>query len=219
MELRKTSSEKDIEKAYSRLSYVYGGFENFFEGKLRNRSLDLFNVKSGDKVLEIGFGTGYNLVELAKIAGDKGMVYGVDLTQEMINISKKRLDKNNLEKRAKLTKGNAKKLPFKNNLFDKVYISNVLEILSEKDIKRVLNEIKRVLKPKGKICVIDVAKKGYEKSLFMKFYLFLNKNFPSYTSSPIDAEIYLKKSKFKIIKKEIVKIFGFFPMQVVIGRI
>mgnify|MGYP001563984900 CR=1 FL=1 len=219
MKLRKTSSEKDIEKAYSRLSYVYEGFESFFERKLRNRSLELFNVKRGDKVLEIGFGTGYNLIELAEFVGEKGMVYGIDLTQEMIDISKKRLKTNNLQKRAKLTKGNAKKLPFKNNLFDKVYISNVLEILSDKDINVVLNEISRVLKPKGKICVIDVAKKGYEKSLLMKFYLFLNKNFPSYTSSPIDAEVYLNKSKFKIIKKERIKIFGFFPMQIVIGKI
>ena len=179
--MRKTSSSKDIKKAYSRLSYVYSIFESFFEKKLRRKSLELLKVNKGDVVLEIGFGTGYNLVELAKLVGDSGRVYGIDLTEEMIEISKKRLKKKNLEKRVKLIKGNAKRLPFKNNSFNIVYISNVLELFSDKDIKKVLKEIKRVLKINGKVCVIDVAKKGYENSKSLKIYLWFNKKFPSYT--------------------------------------
>ena len=216
--MRKTSSSKDIKKAYSRLSYVYSIFESFFEKKLRRKSLELLKVNKGDVVLEIGFGTGYNLVELAKLVGDSGRVYGIDLTEEMIEISKKRLKKKNLEKRVKLIKGNAKRLPFKNNSFNIVYISNVLELFSDKDIKKVLKEIKRVLKINGKVCVIDVAGNGYENSKLLKIYLWLNKKFPSYTSSPIDAEKYLKNSRFKIIKKEMVKILKFFPMQIVIAK-
>jgi len=216
--MRIVSSSKDIKKAYSRLSYIYGIFESFFEKKLRKRSLDLLEVNKGDLVLEIGFGTGYNLIELAKLVGDNGKVYGIDLTPEMIEISKKRLKKNNLEKRVKLVQGSATKLPFGGNSFNIVYVSNVLELFSDKDIKKVLKEIKRVLKINGKVCVIDVAKTGYENSKSLKLYLWFNKKFPSYTSSPIDAEKYLKNSRFKIIKKEMVKILKFFPMQIVIAK-
>ena len=216
--MRKTSSSKDIKKAYSRLSYVYTIFESFFEKKLRRKSLELLKVNKGDVVLEIGFGTGYNLIELAKLVGDNGKVYGIDLTPEMIEISKKRLKKNNLEKRVKLVQGSATKLPFGGNSFNIVYVSNVLELFSDKDIKKVLKEIKRVLKINGKVCVIDVAKTGYENSKSLKLYLWFNKKFPSYTSSPIDAEKYLKNSRFKIIKKEMVKILKFFPMQIVIAK-
>ncbi|MEK6873506.1 MAG: methyltransferase domain-containing protein [Nanoarchaeota archaeon] len=214
---RKTSSSKDIKKAYSRLSYIYGIFESFFEKKLRRKSLELLKVNEGDLVLEIGFGTGYNLIELAKSVGENGRIYGIDLTSEMIEISKKRLKKKNLEKRVKLVRGSATKLPFGRNSFNIVYISNVLELFSDKDIKKVLKEIKRVLKTKGKVCVIDVAKTGYENSKSLKLYIWFNKKFPSYTSSPIDVEKYLKNSGFKILKKDIVKILKFFPMQVVIG--
>src|SRR3989344_1944248 len=203
--MRIVSSSKDIKKAYSRLSYIYGIFESFFEKKLRKRSLDLLEVNKGDLVLEIGFGTGYNLIELAKLVGDNGKVYGIDLTPEMIEISERRLNKNNLGKRVKLVRGSALKLPFSKNSFNIVYISNVLELFSDKDIKKVLKEIKRVLKINGKVCVIDVAKTGYENSKSLKLYLWFNKKFPSYTSSPIDAEKYLKNSRFKIIKKEMVK--------------
>ena len=216
--MRIVSSSKDIKKAYSRLSYIYGIFESFFENKLRKRSLDLLEVNKGDLVLEIGFGTGYNLIELAKLVGDNGKVYGIDLTPEMIEISKKRLKKNNLEKRVKLVQGSATKLPFGGNSFNIVYVSNVLELFSDKDIKKVLKEIKRVLKINGKVCVIDVAKTGYENSKSLKLYLWFNKKFPSYTSSPIDAEKYLKNSGFNIIKKEVVKILKFFPMQIVIAK-
>ncbi len=216
MSIRKTSSEKDIKKAYSRLSHVYGIFENFFENKLRKKSLEFLDIQEGDKVLEIGFGTGYNLVELAKSVGDNGKVYGIDITPEMIEISRKRLIKNNLEKRANLVQGNSKKLPFNNNSFNIVYISNVLEILSDKDIKIVLKEIKRVLKPKGKICVIDTSDNENYKTV--KFYLWLNKKFPSYTSYPIDVAKFIKYSGLKIIRKDIINIIKFFPMQIVIAK-
>ena len=216
--MRIVSSSKDIKKAYSRLSYIYGIFESFFENKLRKRSLDLLEVNKGDLVLEIGFGTGYNLIELAKLVGDNGKVYGIDLTPEMIEISERRLNKNNLGKRVKLVRGSALKLPFSKNSFNIVYISNVLELFSDKDIKKVLKEIKRVLKTNSKVCVIDVAKTGYENSKSLKLYLWFNKKFPSYTSSPIDAEKYLKNSGFNIIKKEVVKILKFFPMQIVIAK-
>lgn len=218
MNTRKTPSEKDLKKAYSNLSHVYGIFESFFEKKLQMRSLELLDVRKGDSVLEIGFGAGYNLIELAKLVGENGKVYGIDLTHEMIKITRKRLEKNNFAKRVKLIEGNATKLPFSKNLFNIVYVSNVLELFSDKGIKKVLNEIKRVLKANGKICIVGVAKKDYENSIYLRFYGWLNKKFPSYTSLPIYSEKYLSDFGFKIIKTDIVKIFRFFPMQIVIGR-
>ena len=216
MNKRKTSSEKDIKKAYSNLSHVYGVFESIFENNIRKKSLELLDVRKGDRVLEIGFGTGYNLVELAKAVGDNGKVYGIDLTPEMVKITRKKLIKNNLLNRVKLIQGSATKLPFGRNSFNIVYVSNVLEILSDKDTKIVLKEIKRVLKPKGKICVIDTS--DNENYNAVKFYIWLNKKFPSYTSYPINVPKFIKHSGLKIIRKDIINIIKFFPMQIVIAK-
>ena len=110
----------------------------------------------------------------------------------------------------------AANLPFEDGSVDGIICQSLLEHVADADV--VIGEIKRVLKTKGKVCVIDVAKKGYENSKSLKIYLWFNKKFPSYTSSPIDAEKYLKNSRFKILKKEMVKILKFFPMQIVIAK-
>ena len=213
---RNISSEKDIKKAYSKLSRIYGFFEGFFERKLRKRSLELLNIKPSNKILEIAFGTGHNLVDFGKIINDKGKIYGVDLTPEMIEKSRNRLKKNNLLDKVKLFQGNAKKLPFKNNSFEVVYISNAIELFSDNDIMIVLNEIHRVLKSNGKVCVIDTS--NNEKYKIVKFYKWLNKKFPSYTSSPIDINSFVKNAGFKIIYEDQIKLFGFFPENIVIAK-
>lgn len=213
---RKTSSEKDVKRAYSNLSKIYGFFEGFFERKIRKRSLELLKIKPNDRILEIAFGTGYNLVELARITNNKGKVYGIDLTPEMVEKSRKRLIKNNLLNKVKLYEGNAKKLPFKNNSLDVVYLSNFLEILSDKDIKLVLKEILRVLKSNGKICIIDTSNNTNYKTV--RIYKILNKIFPSYTSSPIDINKFTINAGFKILHKDSIKLFGFYPENIIIAK-
>lgn len=208
--MRKTSSQKDVKKAYSVYSSIYSIFEGPFLKKARNRSLELLEIKKSDKILEIGFGTGITLKEFVKIVDGKGKVYGIDLTPEMVEKARKRIGG-----KADLREGSATKLPYKDNMFEIVYLSNILEILSDKDIYKVLSEIKRVLKPNGKVCIVGTSNK---KNKTLKVYLWLHNKFPSYTSDPINPAIYLKKSEFKILKEEDVAILGIYHLGIVIGK-
>lgn len=196
---------EEIKKAYKNLSPIYGLFENFFERKLRKKALDMLDIKKTDKVLEIGCATGYGLLDISK---KTNKVYGIDLTPEMVKKSKKR------NKTAIVSEGNATKLKFKNNSFNKVYISNVLEILSEKEKVKALKEIKRVLKKNGKICIVDTEDSN---SIKIKFYKFLHKLFPNYTSTPINIKETLKD--FKNVKTDSENIFGIFPMGIGVGTV
>lgn len=95
-------------------------------------------------VLELGIGPGRIAVEVVK----RDVKYtGIDISDTMINISKKRLG--DIENTHIFKRDIATGLPFKNNLFDLVYSIRVLKYLNIKDIEKVLHEINRILDDNG----------------------------------------------------------------------
>lgn len=106
--------------------------------------VDLLPHKKDQKFLDIGCGDGV-LLSLIK----KGKLYGVDLDQDSLNFASTKIQ-------AKLIKAKAEKLPFKNNFFDVVIATEIIEHLSRPQL--MLQEIKRVLKPGGKIIITTPLK-------------------------------------------------------------
>jgi len=210
----------DIKATYAKLSKIYAILEERFEKKLREKGLELLDVQKGEVVLEIGFGTGCSLVEIAKSVGETGKAYGIDLTPEMVKLSKKRLEKEGLEERAELQEGNARKMSYRDNMFDAVYMASTLELFDTPDIAKVLREIKRVLKPTGRLGVVSIAKEGHEDSKILKFYEWLHQKIPKYASCrPIYVEDSIKDTGYKIIKTEEMMIAKLFPMKIVMAKL
>ncbi len=102
------------------------------------------------EVLELGFGNGKLLIELAK----KYKVTGLDYSQNMLTVARRRLLKKGL--RAKLVLGNMEKLPFKAKSFDTVVATFSFNGVVDHD--KCMKEVVRVLKPKGKLIIVDVCK-------------------------------------------------------------
>lgn len=212
--LRVKADDSAMKKMYAKFSKIMGLIEKS-EKSLRNRSINLLNLKKGDKVLEIGFGRGSALIQISKIVGENGEVYGIDLTPEMLEITHKNLTKHNISN-VKITEGDGRDLPYKKDYFDAVYISSTLELFDNPDIPVVLEEIKRVLKPQGKLCVVSIPKKNRESSLGVRLFEWSHITFPKYASCrPIYVEDSIKNAGFKIIKAEVMGII--FPMKIVIA--
>ena len=109
-----------------------------------------------DKILDVGFGSGNNLIFFNTLGFD---LYGVELTQKICQKTKK--DFNKLKIKATLKVGNNKKLFFKSNFFDFLISWDVIHY--EKNLtsyKQSLNEYTRVLKPNGRLIISTVAPKS-----------------------------------------------------------
>lgn len=122
-------------------------------------------VKDGDKVLDVGCGNG-RFLELLK---GKNIDYiGIDYSEKLIDIAKNRYpDK-------KFLVADALNIPFPSNYFDKVFLIAVLHnIPSEEHRLKILQEIKKVLKPKGTLIltVWDIWRK--ESLVLVLKYLLL----------------------------------------------
>ena len=121
--------------------------------RLRARIADQAQVKQGDAVLDIGCGTGDLARILVKRVGSNGSVSGIDASPEMIAWARQKARRRNVPIDFRLEPVEA--LSFPDRAFDVVVSSFVFHHLPG-DLKReALLSIARVLKPGGRLCIVD----------------------------------------------------------------
>ena len=115
------------------------------------------------KVLDVGCGAGFPAVFLAK----RFELFGLDLSKNMLSIAEKRAKENKVK--INFVQADSHLLPFKDNAFDGVYCKFAIWPLKEP--KKAISEMVRVLKPDGRLVVVEVDRKkkgGYTPSLKAK---------------------------------------------------
>lgn len=126
-----------------------------FPAKLE--SYNLLNLKESDKILDLGCGTGFDAIRMAKVKAGEGKVYGLDLDPKFIAIANEAKEKSQIEN-VEFLIGSAEELPFNDNELDAVRVERVFQHLTNPE--RVWSEIKRVLKPGGILVVVETDWKG-----------------------------------------------------------
>lgn len=198
------------------MSRSYDLFAGNFEKRLRNLALERLGVTSGEAVLEIGFGTGHSLERIARAVGEKGRVCGVDLSTGMLEISRNRLVKAGLLKRVELHCGDAAHLPYPDGEFDAAFMSFTLELFDTPEIPVVLGEIKRVLKPGGRLGVVSLSRED-GTPLMLRVYEWLHQLMPQYIDCrPIHVEQALQDAGFRIALSENEGLWGL-PAKIAVG--
>jgi demethylmenaquinone methyltransferase/2-methoxy-6-polyprenyl-1,4-benzoquinol methylase len=179
-------------------------------------ALKCLNITGGEIVLEVGFGTGKCLKQMAAAVGEDGKVYGIDISSGMLSVSRRRLEKAGLWNRVELVCDDALKMPYKDNKFNAVFSSFSLELFDVPEIPKVLAEIRRVLKPDGRVGVISMSKAARPSSL-QRLYEWLHLKFPNTIDCrPIYVERSLLDAGFEILYKERISLWGL-PADIVIG--
>lgn len=209
-------SKEEAAASYDKMSRWYA-FGASFETKYTKVGVKKLDVKEGEKVLEIGFGTGECLIDLAKLVGDSGKVYGIDISQGMIKKTQMRVDKDKLTKRVELKQGDAARLPFNNEMFDAIFMSFTLELFDTFEIPVVLVECKRVLKKDGRLGVVAMSKKG-KHGLMIKLYEWTHKKLPKYVDCrPIFVKESIEEVGFNVADTIEMTMWGL-PVEIVIAE-
>lgn len=120
----------------------------------RRAKIILENIGQGKEILDLGCGRGFYLKTCLKLF-PKSNIVGIDKNESYLKVAH-RLTKG--QKNVKVQKADATNLPFKNNSFDRVIASEILEHIN--DDEKAVSEIYRILKPKGK-AIITVPYKDY----------------------------------------------------------
>jgi ubiquinone/menaquinone biosynthesis C-methylase UbiE len=105
-------------------------------------------------VLDVGAGTGYLSLPLARVLGDSGCVYSLDTCNELLQVLEAKASRGRLGNRIQVCQGSALQLEYPSESFDFVFSSYLLHELAGR-APAALREMHRVLKPQGEIVLAD----------------------------------------------------------------
>lgn len=176
--LRIFQSKDETKAYYNKIAKFYDLLAEHSEQPMRHRGLEMLKAGPGESILEIGFGTGHCLVEIAQAVGPGGKVYGIDISEGMVERSRSLVEKLDLTDRIEITCGDAEQLPHPGNSLDGIFTSFTLELFDTPAIPRVLTECRRVLKPGGRLVVVALSKVG-RGGIVIKVYEWSHRHFPN----------------------------------------
>ena len=195
-------SKEEARAAYDRMSAWYDLLAGASEVKHMRAGLRQLAPREGERILEIGFGTGKALASLTRSVGPSGRVYGVDLSAGMAGQAERRLEAAGARGEAALILGDGARLPLADGVVDGVFMSFTLELFDTPRVPRVLGECRRVLGQGGRLGVVSLAKRGAANPS-VRLYEWVHNRMPRYVDCrPIPVRQVLEEAGFTVVNLE-----------------
>lgn len=138
-----------IKKAYRRYARLYDLYFGAVFQPGRKAVVQRMNCRAGQRVLEVGVGTGLSL----PLYPDDARVTGIDISPEMLDRARARLERERIAGRIELHVMDAERMSFASNSFDKVVAMYVVSVVPHP--RRLVDEMRRVCKPNGEIYIVN----------------------------------------------------------------
>jgi ubiquinone/menaquinone biosynthesis C-methylase UbiE len=221
---RVTRSRDEARASYNRMSKWYDAIAGHSEQRYVQAGLQRLAAQAGERILEIGFGTGHAILALAQLVTRSGKVYGLDISEGMLDVTEKRVRQAGLSDRVELRRGDATQLPFEDGFFDAVFMSFTLELFDTAEIPTVLQECKRVSRSGGRLAVVAMSKQsagGFagqgKPGLMLRLYEWAHEQFPAYVDCrPIFVQEALQDIGLRIVYAAAMSMWGL-PVEVVLS--
>ncbi len=131
----------------------------------RRRAMRELKALKPNLILDVATGTGDLAIQAIKSLNPEKVI-GVDISAGMMDIGRKKIEEKGLSNRIELRRGDSENLPFEENKFDAVIVA--FGVRNFENLEKGLAEMLRVVKPGGKVVVLEFSKP--EKFPFRQFY-------------------------------------------------
>lgn len=164
------SKKGQVEEMFDNISPKYDFLNHLLSVNIdkiwRKKAVNKLKAVHPKKILDIATGTGDFAIALTKL-GDV-QITGIDISEGMISIGRKKIEKKQLTKNIELLKADSENLPFNADEFDAATVG--FGVRNFEHLEKGLAEILRVLKPGGKFMILEFSKP--RKAPFKQFYYF-----------------------------------------------
>ncbi len=147
-----------VREVFSSVAPSYDIMNDLMSGGMhrlwKHFAVELASVQRGERVLDVASGSGDLALPFAKRVGEEGVVWQTDINAAMLKLGRDRLV--NAGQLLPAAQCDAEKLPFRDNYFDLVSVAFGLRNMTHKD--QALAEMRRVLKPGGRLVVLEFSK-------------------------------------------------------------
>ena len=138
------------------------------EGEMRDKALRLARLSSGENVLDIGCGTGTVAIRAKGQVGKNGKVFGIDASPEMLARARRKARKAGVE--VDFRNALVESMPFRDGQFDVVLSTLMLHHLPGNLRRQCAAEVRRVLKPGGRLLAIDFGTAPGKRGIAAHFH-------------------------------------------------
>ena len=142
-------SRNEAQRFYDLLGERYDWF-SAYEGRAKAEALERLGLGAGQRVLNVGLGTGKEHQKIQAKVGAEGRAFGLDLSARMLAAAARRT-------RAPLCQADGGRLPFATDSFERLYCAYVLDLVERDDLPGWLGELRRVLRPGGRLVVVSLT--------------------------------------------------------------
>jgi demethylmenaquinone methyltransferase/2-methoxy-6-polyprenyl-1,4-benzoquinol methylase len=146
----------------------------------------------------VACGTGRATVGLAQETGPTGSVDALDLSEAMLDQARTKIKSSGMDDFVHFKQGNARELPYPDETFDLVYNGYMFDLIPLDGFLPILQEMKRVLKPGGKLVLVNMSKPDGKKTFFETIY---EKGWAVMPCRPVLMSSYLEASGFAHIER------------------
>ncbi|HEX3079320.1 MAG TPA: bifunctional demethylmenaquinone methyltransferase/2-methoxy-6-polyprenyl-1,4-benzoquinol methylase UbiE [Puia sp.] len=191
------SKKEQVAEMFNRIAFRYDFLNRFLSGGIdrswRKKAIIELKTVNPKTVLDLATGTADMPIMLMKLLSpDK--VIGIDISEAMLELGRRKVEKNNLKGKISLQTGDAENIYFSNASFFAATVA--FGVRNFQNLEKGLSEIYRILKPGGKLVILEFSKP--DNSYFLPFYkLYLKVIAPrigKMISGSLDAYTYLNDS-------------------------
>ncbi len=166
--------KEQVTKMFDTISKNYDGLNRVIsfgiDVKWRKKVVAMVKKTQPKTILDIATGTGDLAINLAETNAEK--IIGLDISSGMLDIGKEKVKTNGLENTIEMVLGDSENMPFEDHSFDAITVA--FGVRNFENLEKGLNEILRVLKPKGTFIILETSVPT--KTPFKQGYNFYSKN-------------------------------------------
>lgn len=194
-----TISKETARNVYDRLGSSYDWAERY-EGRAKSQALTLLDLHPGQRILNIGVGSGRQHLKIQSAVLPGGTAVGLDLSPVMLNLTRQRTH-------APLSQADARQLPFASASFDRIFLAYVLDLLPTRVFPSLLADFGRILKPEGRLVIVSLTEGDTLPSrLLVGLWKMIYTVSPTICGGcrPLQLVNLVQQAGFKQVKREVV---------------